>query len=282
MSIINFFSDILINFGNPPLIDEGGQKAVFKFHDKERGNCALKVGKYSNHISLERIQREVNTLQKIDSPYYPKVYDFSIIDESRFLILEEFIEGDPLSKRIDDFSNTDQTLDLLINLVKGLTVIWDMSIVHRDIKPDNIIIQNDRSIKIIDLGIARILDDVSLTWTLAQRGPATPIYAAPEQLQNRKKEIDFRTDQFNLGIIFVQLLLHGDHPFDQKHIGNNNQIEENIIAGNWCRPYFISLGYESFLPLVDKLLGKEPYMRFRTPSMLLSSISQFIGRKNDH
>ncbi len=272
MEIADKFTDILSLYPSASPMKQGGQKAVFLINHKDFGDCILKVGIYSRPQTLERITREVNTLRKIDSPFYPKNYEFQVLDDNRFLIFEQNIESVPLSSCLQNYTDPENALFLLRELVLGLKIIWEKQIVHRDLKPDNILIKHDGHPVIIDLGIARLLDEESLTQTIALHGPATPAYAAPEQLLNRKASIDIRTDQFNLGIITAQLLMGGVHPFDPKIVGNNENIMENIIHGKWSRAVFTNNDLKILQPLIERLLGKEPYMRFRSPELLMHEI----------
>jgi serine/threonine protein kinase len=148
-----------------------------------------------------------------------------------------------------------------------LDAIWQRGVVHRDLKPANILIVTDSFPRIIDLGIARLVGGASLTKTYFMMGPCTPNYAAPEQLTNRKSEIDFRTDQFLLGILLVQLMAGGEHPFDPKSVGGPS-IVMNILAGNWDRAVVRTAEFVSFEPFVTRLLSLEPYQRFRTREMV--------------
>jgi len=279
MDIEKEFTDLLSTYPDCKLLNRGGQKVVYLINHEKYGRCVLKIGIVTNGTSLERIQREVRVLQRIDSEYYPKNYDFQILSNNRFYIVEEFLTGDLLTNHLTDFSDVKNALILLRKLVEGLIVIWDMNIVHRDLKPNNIIITPEKNVRIIDLGIARLLDETSITKTSAIRGPNTPVYAAPEQLQNRKSEIDIRTDQFNLGIIFLQLLLKGQHPFDPALVKKGATIDENILNNQWYRDLFNDADYFSIKPLIEKLLGKEPHMRFRTPDQIISCIDQTLGGK---
>ena len=164
-------------------------------------------------------------------------------------------------------------MDLLIQLVDGLAVLWDKRIVHRDLKPDNILITSDFEPKIIDLGIARFIDYESLTKTIELWGPCTPLYAAPEQLENRKKAIDPRTDQFALGVILARALLAGVHPFSPEMVGGDS-ITENILTSNWAREQLAATASPMMLAMLTRLLGREPYMRFRTGVALISALQE--------
>ncbi len=268
--------DVLNGYNKHVLLKKGGQKTAYLVEDKDKHEFVLKIGSYESPASLERIRREVGLLKNIDSEYYPKNYDFQIISKNRFIILEEHIPSKPLSTCFNQFPTPVKVLNLIRHLVNGLNILWEKSVVHRDIKPDNILITANGFPKIIDLGIARLLDLDSLTYTLAFSGPCTPIYAAPEQLQNRKTDIDHRTDQFNIGIIMLQLLLQGKHPFDPDLIGSGESIVSNILAGTWSESILETPEHSPLQPLAKKLLGREPYQRYRRTKNLLSEIDQCL------
>src|SRR5208337_3512314 len=262
--------DILTRFpiSDPVLLKKGGQKAAYSVVHATYGRAVIKIGNYKYPESLERAKREVLVQREIESQYYPKNHDFQVVVPGVFVIIEEYIESEALSNCMGEFSSLPKIIPMVANLVAGLKIIWDKNIVHRDIKPDNILIGTDGIPRIIDLGIARLLDQESLTHSLAARGPCTPIYAAPEQLSNRKTEIDSRTDQFAIGILMMQLLLKGVHPFDPSLVGGTS-IVENIIAGTW---YAKALEVPHLLPvknLVNRLLGPEPFQRYRRSDTLL-------------
>jgi serine/threonine protein kinase len=151
-------------------------------------------------------------------------------------------------------------------------------VIHRDLKPDNIIIAASTVPCIIDLGIARLVSGTSLTETVALMGPCTPIFAAPEQLTNRKADIDFRADQFALGILLYLMITGGHHPFDPKRVGSGDSIVDNILQGNYARD---CLKDERVSILIAKLLGAEPYLRFRTPDNLELAIRECLSPGED-
>jgi eukaryotic-like serine/threonine-protein kinase len=264
---------ILQAYTNVSLLKEGGQKAAYLVTDPTHGRMVVKIGHYPSPTSLERIRREVELLREVDSPYYPKNIDFRIVPPDQFIIFEEYIESRPLSTCLGEFGNPKSALLFLRQLVQGLTVIWNKRVVHRDLKPDNILVLPDYSPKIIDLGIARLLDEDSLTKTVNARGPCTPNYGAPEQLKNRKAHIDQRTDQFALGILFVQLLLRGAHPFDPARVGSGDSISFNILKGAWTRKTLQASVAASLYEIANRLLGPEPFNRFRDADSLLRAVA---------
>ena len=194
------FSALLSQYSNVVECGKGGQKTVYEASHPTFGHVAIKRGQYTSDASLERITREVQLLKSLDSAYFPKNYEF-LVDpaEREFLIVEEFLDASPLSAVASRFASELNIVNLLGRIVTGMKPVWDRRIVHRDLKPDNILVTRDLLPKIVDFGIARFLDYKSLTKTLAWMGPATPMYASPEQLYNRKADIDVRTDFFCSG-----------------------------------------------------------------------------------
>lgn len=282
MTEINY-RDIISQYNNPTLIYEGGQRIVFKADHPEFGKIALKIGHYrSPQIpdgwDIARIEREIEILKQINSEYYPKNFNFEKLSDGRYIIVEEFIDSTPLSHCMERFQSPSTIMNLTKKMVTGLNVIWERNIVHRDLKPENILITPNGSPKIIDLGIARSLDRTSITQPLSA-GPCTPAYAAPELLIYNKKRIDKRTDQYSVGIILVQMLLRGKHPFDPEIVGGVS-IPQNILADNWYKAIFDKKEYSSIAPIAKKLLGFQQFQRYRTYEMLLAEINNWTeGQK---
>jgi eukaryotic-like serine/threonine-protein kinase len=270
--------DILALFASPVLLRQGGQKVVYRATHPVHGEVVLKVGKYASAISLERIKREVAVLSALKSEYYPVIFSFEVFSNSRFLIVEQYIESTPLADCLIRFATPRGALELFSEVITALTILWNKRVVHRDLKPDNILIRNDGKPTVIDLGIARLLDDESLTRTVASAGPCTPIYAAPEQLTNRKNDIDVRTDQFCLGIILGQLALRGEHPFSPNLIPGGASIVDNILNDNWARLPIETATNRSFFGLCQRLLGHQPYQRFRRAEFLVEAIQHTMQR----
>ncbi len=183
--------DVICNFTNPLKIHEGGQRIVYRIDHPKYGFAVLKVGYYATPSSpmgweLERIEREVEILREIDSPFYPKNYDFQVISKNRYMILEEFLDSPTLTYQMDRFNSPIAALKLIKELATGLKIIWDKKIVHRDLKPENILINDNNSPRIIDLGIARVLDSDSITKT-RYGGPLSREYALQNNIDIIKR-----------------------------------------------------------------------------------------------
>lgn len=269
----NLFDTILREYSDAKLLSEGGQKSVFKITHPEYGESVIKIGDYEQDTELERITREVEVLRSINSEYFPQNYEFEVNrEEKKFEIIEEYVQSVPLSEKMGMFETSDEIFSFLLDMVTGLKILWDKKIVHRDIKPGNILITDDDAIKIIDLGIARVLDAESLTATACLIGPCTAIYASPEQIQNHKLDIDWRSDQFSLGILAGQLLCGGQHPFSPDLVSGNS-IVTNIIIGNWFKDCLETVDKKS-RHTITKMLGHKRYQRFRTPEILMRELRE--------
>lgn len=254
---MDLYKSFEINPAELSSLKKGGQKEVFRGKNQKYGNFVLKIGNIS---SLDRIMREVEILKNISSDFYPKIYEFEInLSEKSFFIVEEYIEGETLDNFFSRFYKKElEIISLLKQLVDGLSIIWEKEIVHRDIKPTNLIMKPDGSLVIIDLGIARVLNLDSLTQTILVSGPCTPYYASPEQLNNKKDEIGIRSDFFSIGILVSELFL-GFNPF-----GKDIQEVPNNILSN--KKYDFALDNEMSLQLKNllvNLLHHHPFQRFR-------------------
>jgi serine/threonine protein kinase len=138
------FDTLLAQCSDVTECGRGGQKIVYKAHHPRFGEVAIKRGKYNSDASLERITREVELLKGLDSEYFAKNFEF-LVDpaEREFLILEEFLDAQPLSTVMARFATEEDIVDLVRDLVVGMRPVWDQRIVHRDLKPDNIMIAAD-------------------------------------------------------------------------------------------------------------------------------------------
>ena len=264
---------MLSYFNNVVKIKKGGQKTVYRAEDPRRGPVIVKIGTARSRSGLERIQREAVLLREISSPYYPKNYDFQLLPGGSFLIVEELIDGKPLMNYLTSFSSEQRAADLVTHLVRGLTELWNLHIAHCDIKPGNILILKDKTPKIIDLGIAKILPGSLCPPLRKSRVHCTPSYASPEQLRNQPSQVDYRTDQYSLGIVFAQLLLGGQHPFSPNLVAGSS-IPENILADNWYRKVLKDCRNSTVRQVLRRLLAWKPAQRYADPNQLMEEIRQ--------
>jgi serine/threonine-protein kinase len=220
-------SDVKVLLDNSEIVKEfphSGQKQVFLVIHKTYGLVVVKFVKSGD----ERIQREINIVTEHEIMNVPKILDVKEIksadDEVYVCIIEQYIEGVNLCEKLKTCKlNTIEGVKLLKILLQIAVKLEEINVVHRDIKPGNIICGTGGSYYLIDFGIARQLDRASLTMTHAVVGPHTPGYGAPELFQYSKKDIDIRADLFSIGVVMFEALT-GEHPFITGDEMNVNEI----------------------------------------------------------
>lgn len=207
-----------------PMRMSGGQKEVFRsFLNGE--SVALKLIKiYAS--DQERTEREIAAVTKLNSDYVPRVFDSGkcrIFGEERNFIIEQFIEGQTYRQILDSkpVQDLNDVLFLADQLLKACCDFEVAVLVHRDIKPGNLIIDAEGKLWIIDFGLVRHLDLPSVTPNGLFAGVGTPGYAAPEQFRNIKPQINIRADFFSIGVVLYEAL-NGYNPY---FIPAANQLE---------------------------------------------------------
>lgn len=187
------------------LIGRGGQKVAYGCQHLALGRCVLKV----LAIGTNRVMREIEAVSCISGANVPQIHESGSADSDVgpvLWLLEQYVDGTslagllgrgPLSKGL--------VLRVAEDITAAAAAAEAVKVVHRDIKPDNVIVQCDGSAWLLDFGIARVLDLDSLTATSAPRGPHTPGYGAPEQFRYRKRDIDGRADLFAIGVLMCEM-----------------------------------------------------------------------------
>jgi serine/threonine-protein kinase len=196
----------------------GGQKEVFSGNHPTDGPVVIKL--YHPKTDNDRIVREIQAVQTVASPRVPKIFEVGIKNSSVGEVIwlrEERIAGDSLRQVVQEKGSLDPRQVLLLGrqMLEALVDAEKVRIVHRDVKPDNIMIDGFHNAWLLDFGLARHLDLKSLTATSNYFGAFTPGYAPPEQFKNRKSEIDGRADLFGLGVTLYECL-EGINPFTDK------------------------------------------------------------------
>jgi serine/threonine-protein kinase len=188
-------------------ISESTTTAVFRAFDEQlHRRVLLKV--LHKHLAndreiRERFVREARACAALKSEHIVQVYDLTEIDGAPAIVME-FVEGKSLKDVIAGEKDAafDRTKKTAVHVLRGLSVAHSKGIIHRDIKPGNILVGNDGTIKVTDFGLASFA--ASPTVTMEGMVLGTPAYMAPEQL--RGEEIDARTDLFALGATLVETL----------------------------------------------------------------------------
>ena len=254
-------------------IASGGQASVHKAWDTRTGQLvALKV--MHPHLAkdagyLERFRREASLAASITHPNVVRIFDVGQDGEAHYMALEYL----PLS--LHNLVQTqgrlpvDRAVEIALQVATGLKVAHEQGIVHRDIKPQNILIGFDGAAKVTDFGIGRAEEFATMTRTGAIMG--TPHYMSPEQAKGLP--VDPRTDLYSLGIVLYQMLT-GEVPFDAD---TPWEVIRQQVEGH-ARPMRRLRGDvpRAVEQVVNRCLEKDPGKRYQSAEEMAQSLERAL------
>ncbi|MCB1097043.1 MAG: serine/threonine protein kinase [Verrucomicrobiae bacterium] len=192
-------------------IGRGGMSGIYEVRQKDLNRTvALKLSRSQeteDSILRERFIREARAIAGLNHPNIVTLFDFGFRTDHTYLLLELVKGGDV--KRLLKSGNVplDVISRILCQLCDALQYVHDQGIVHRDIKPGNILLDQAQNVKLADFGLVKLPETASeaLSLTVTGKMVGTPKYLAPEQVDNAA-EVDHRADVFSVGVVFYQLL----------------------------------------------------------------------------
>lgn len=236
-------------------LGEGGMAEVWYAENSLQMPAAIKVLQKrfcSDPELVSRFENEAKLMVQLHHPNIRKILDFSVVDGRPCMVME-YLHGKDLAKRLktgERFSN-DQLIKWWNDLVDVLQYTHQKNIIHRDIKPSNLFLTDDGQIKVLDFGIAKIKDNITLTQTGSRMG--TLMYMSPEQVYDMKT-LSYKTDIYSLAVSFYHLVT-GAAPYDNQM--SDFEVQENIVRKN-LNTTMLPQPWQSLLP---DYLSKNPEER---------------------
>jgi predicted Ser/Thr protein kinase/TolB-like protein len=252
-------------------LGEGGMGEVYLAEDtKLRRTVALKFlpSEYTSEPELKaRFMREAQAAAALNHPNIITVHEVAE-HEGRLYIAMEYVEGESLKDLVSKKGLTiGEVLDMALQICDGLAVAHQAGIIHRDIKPQNILVGKDGRVRICDFGLAKLKDVTQLTQTGSTLG--TVAYMSPEQAQGQ--EVDHRSDIFSLGVVLYEVIT-GQLPFKGEH----EAAVIHSIINDTPEPL---ARYKADVPerlqtIADKALKKDPANRYQTVADMMVDLRE--------
>lgn len=190
------------------VIGKGGMASVYlATHKALNRKVAIKVmhpQDDDNSDFTSRFIREAHIVANLSHPNIVTIHDVGEHDGHNYLVMELLPGGETLNNKIKKGIDSQQALSIIRQVAAALKVAHDKNIVHRDIKPDNIMFRDDGSVVLMDFGIARSVDSTATQMTQAGLIVGTPQYISPEQAQG--EDLGAYSDIYSLGVVFYEML----------------------------------------------------------------------------
>jgi eukaryotic-like serine/threonine-protein kinase len=193
------------------LVGVGGMAAVYRASHRNGARVAIKMLHpliAENEELRQRFIGEGYAANRIKHPAVVSVHDDDVDDDGTPFLVMDFVEGQTLADKIQDRRfNDDELLDVAEQVCSLLDAAHEAGVVHRDLKPDNLLLDNDGRVRVLDFGIARLLEDDKESFFSTKTGIAfgTPGFISPEQALGHREKVGPRTDIFALGATLFYL-----------------------------------------------------------------------------
>jgi serine/threonine-protein kinase len=235
-----------------------------------------------NEEARQRFENEARAAARLRSKHVVKVYDHGLLDDGRPYIVMEYLDGEPLDRRLDRVRRLlpAETARIMAQVGRALTNAHGQGIVHRDLKPENIFLvwdEEDQSdvAKVVDFGIAKFTDNAAGLSSATRTGSllGTPFYMSPEQARGLRT-VDYRSDLWSLGVITYRCLV-GTLPFDGEALGD-------LLVKICTAPLPVPSAYAPDVPQgfdawFAKALAREPADRFGSAAELAETLALVCG-----
>jgi serine/threonine protein kinase len=258
--------DLIPRYTLLEVLAESSRASVFLARSAALGrNVALKV---SSVIEGEEplFAHEYEAIGALRHASIVDIYDYGVTDGREFIAMEYFPCGD-LKARLQNPISSEQSIDYLRRIASALSVIHQAGILHRDLKPPNIMLREDGQVVLIDFGLAKNLGSATRS-TAAGTLRGSPYYMSPEQAQGQ--ELDVRSDLYSLGVILYEMLT-GSKPY--VGVTAVEVLQQHVNAPVPTLPAELS----RYQGLLDGLMAKSREERISSADTLLASLEQLAA-----
>jgi serine/threonine protein kinase len=250
-----------------------GTRVAVKFIDAEH---------VDSPEARHRFENEARAAAALRSKHVVEVYDHGVMEDGRPFIVMEFLDGEPLDRRLERFGRltAKDTARIVGQVCRALSKAHAAGIVHRDLKPENVFLVWDDEdgadvAKVVDFGIAKFTDSSGASSSATRTGSVlgTPYYMSPEQARGLRT-VDYRSDLWSVGVIAFRCMT-GRLPFEGEAVGD--VLVKLCTAPIPAPSSFVSDLPPGFDAWLVRALGREPESRFQSASELGRSLGSVCG-----
>src|SRR6476620_6583306 len=276
---------IPMEFGDYELLEEigrGGQGVVYRARQKSLNRTvALKViglGKWSSTPHLKRFRHEAEAAASLEHPQIVPIYEIGERDGSCYFSMQ-FIEGGQLDQILKrEPMSSRPAAELLVKIARTVQFAHEHGILHRDIKPGNILVDKNGEPHLTDFGLARLIEQQS-TVTNSFDVLGTPSYMSPEQAAGHTKELTAAADVYSLGAVFYQMLT-GEPPFAG---GTTYETIRMVLASEPRNPRTRNPKVDVDLATIClKCLEKDPKRRYSSALAFAEDLERWVKHEPIH
>ena len=258
-------------------IDEAGQGQIWAAVQQSTSRkVAVKVPRFQGFGARKaflRFEREVQVIARLKHPNIARVYD-SGVNRGFYYYTMEYIEGRHLDRYAAEEKLSRRDILMLFERVcRAVEYAHQNAVIHRDLKPSNILVTADGQPHIVDFGLAKEMDDLTVTISMDDLPVGTPAYMSPEQAEGRP--VDTRSDIYSLGVILYRLLT-GTFPHDMS--GSRQEVLRRIAQDDIIKPVFLTQKPDKELEyILRKALAKEAQRRYSSVQELAQDIENYLA-----
>ncbi len=269
-----------VRLGKFELLSELGSGSfgyVFRAHDTELDRTvAVKIqraGSFAGDEEIDRFFREARSAAQLKHPGIVSLYETGRTEDGVCFLVSEFVEGETLQRQLGRTRPTPrQTAQYVAQLAEALDYAHEHGVIHRDVKPSNIVISADRRTHIMDFGLAK-REMGERTVTSDGRVMGTPAYMSPEQARGDSHDVDSRCDVYSLGVVLYEML-SGERPFH----GNRRMLMLQVVEDEPRPPRQLDDKIPRDLETIClKAMAKSPLRRYQSSREFADDLRRFLN-----